>query len=239
MIPLSFFSYVNRRGWQHYFKTYCIPEDLVPRILSPAYFHHYHSQPLAKPIPSVTEKLKEKEGEQQLVLGMGPVQHSLWRLSRLVPLEAIQRQFNKYKGRQSETPSIDDVLAATQSLEIQEGSDGVSLKPFLEKDTVPPSNLSATEKSDGRSTPMSGNGGGWLRVPSLPSYVPFGQVFIDRFPISSCAFICDKNLHAFLSLYSTFSRCLLSVFGMTAICVIVEIRVIWNEIDFVLQNNNG
>lgn len=171
-------DYVNRRGWQHYFKTYCIPEDLVPRILSPAYFHHYHSQPLAKPVPSVTEKVKENEGEQQLVLGMGPVQHSLWRLSRLVPLEAIQRQFNKYKGRQSETPSIDDVLAATQSLEIQEGSDGVSLKPFLEKDTVPPSNLSAAEKSDGRSTPMSGNGGGWLRVPYLPSYVPFGQLYL-------------------------------------------------------------
>lgn len=39
-------SYVHRKGWQHYFKTYCIPEDLVPRILSPAYFHHYNAQPL-------------------------------------------------------------------------------------------------------------------------------------------------------------------------------------------------
>ncbi|KAK7276138.1 hypothetical protein RIF29_17271 [Crotalaria pallida] len=43
-------DYVIRKGWQHYFKSYCIPEDLVPRILSPAYFHHYNAQP--QPMPS-------------------------------------------------------------------------------------------------------------------------------------------------------------------------------------------
>ncbi|CAI0561215.1 unnamed protein product [Linum tenue] len=31
-------DYVHEKGWQHHFKTYCIPEDIVPRFLSPAYF---------------------------------------------------------------------------------------------------------------------------------------------------------------------------------------------------------
>ncbi|KAK7812200.1 putative leucine-rich repeat receptor-like protein kinase [Quercus suber] len=96
----------NRKGWHHYFKSYCIPEDLVPRILSPAYFHHYNGQ--AQSMPSDAEstnismlkreegidKLKEDDGKQ-LVLGLGPVQSSFWRLSRLVPFEGVMRQLNK------------------------------------------------------------------------------------------------------------------------------------------------
>ncbi|KAL1366830.1 hypothetical protein AAHE18_02G006600 [Arachis hypogaea] len=74
-------DYVNRKGWQHYFKSYCIPEDLIPRILSPAYFHHYNN---AQPQSVLSEnetngllsskrgqdsgKPKENDGEQ-LVLG--------------------------------------------------------------------------------------------------------------------------------------------------------------------------
>lgn len=189
------FSYVNGKGWHHYFKTYCIPEDLVPRILSPAYFHHYNSQGPTGPVisgtsPSVskygegfekqkTNRSKENEGEQ-LVLGLGPVQNPFWRLSRLVPIEGLRRQFynrgNKVEPIETSTTdsastsTIDDLVTTPQSLEIEESSDGISLRPLPEKNED-----SKNEKS---STSYSSNGDKkrWRRIPSLPSYVPFGQV---------------------------------------------------------------
>ncbi|KAK9281765.1 hypothetical protein L1049_004670 [Liquidambar formosana] len=198
-------DYVNRKGWQHYFKTYCIPEDLVPRILSPAYFHHYNAQPLSMAAETGTTNLtiskhnegveksragkpKENEGEQ-LVIGLGPVQSSFWRLSRLVPLEGVRRKFNKYKGNQVDpvetsavadsalTSSIDDEVAAPQSLEIQEGSDGISLKPFPDTDKEPQDGA-MTGKLAGKSNANSGGSRAWRQVPYLPSYVPFGQLFL-------------------------------------------------------------
>ncbi|KAK7389317.1 hypothetical protein VNO78_24206 [Psophocarpus tetragonolobus] len=193
-------DYVNRKGWQHYFKSYCIPEDLVPRILSPAYFHHYNAQ--TQPGPSENEtnssifrkheqgigKPKEKDAEQ-LVLGVGPVQRSFWRLSRLVPLEGLRRQLSKHRERQVnfvETNSLPDSLANTligeevvepQSLEIQEGSDGISLKP------LPETNKHSLEvptngKTDTKNNAITGDEGKWRRVPYLPSYVPFGQLYL-------------------------------------------------------------
>ncbi|KAK7350571.1 hypothetical protein VNO77_09342 [Canavalia gladiata] len=193
-------DYVNRKGWQHYFKSYCIPEDLVPRILSPAYFHHYNAQ--TQPVPSENEtnssllrkhdqgvgKPKGNDAEQ-LVLGVGPVQRSFWRLSRLVPLEGLRRQFSKHRERQItsvETNSLPGSLANSlieeevvepQSLEIQEGSDGISLKPFPEtnKNSLEaPTNGKADTKIDA----MTGDEGKWRRVPYLPSYVPFGQLYL-------------------------------------------------------------
>ncbi|XWS76015.1 hypothetical protein CRYUN_Cryun01aG0141400 [Craigia yunnanensis] len=164
-------DYVNRKGWQHYFKSYCIPEDLVPRILSPAYFHRYNAQSLL---------LSSDIG------GVGPVQGPFWRLSRLVPLEAVRRQFKKYRGKQvdpiepsaadSTTASaIEDVVVGPQSLEIQEGTDGISLKPFADTDN------GASDTGSGKLTGKN-NGSGdnkrWRRVPSLPSYVPFGQLYL-------------------------------------------------------------
>ncbi|KAL2488244.1 lipase class 3 family protein [Forsythia ovata] len=191
-------DYVNGKGWQHYFKTYCIPEDLVPRILSPAYFHHYNAHTLApldlEASPSMArsreglekkvEKLKENEGEQ-LVLGLGPVQNSFWRLSRLVPLEGVRRQFLKYRGKKFEqvetsistdsavTSSMDDIVNTPQSLEIEEGSDGISLRPLPEKDEE----ISSKVKN-GKSYGSSGDKKAWRRIPSLPSYVPFGQLYL-------------------------------------------------------------
>lgn len=198
-------DYVNGKGWQHYFKTYCIPEDLVPRILSPAYFHHYNAQTVPilgdggtsdllmskheGPRKQKAEKTKENEGEQ-LVLGLGPVQTSFWRLSRLVPLEGVRRQFNKYQRKQGDsvetssvgnsapTSSLDDMVAATQSLEIQEGSDGISLEPFAEKER-----RTQDEANDGKpfgksNASTSGDTKAWRRVPNLPSYVPFGQLYL-------------------------------------------------------------
>ncbi|PIN01128.1 Triacylglycerol lipase [Handroanthus impetiginosus] len=195
-------DYVNGKGWQHYFKTYCIPEDLVPRILSPAYFHHYNQNHLGpangETTPSMSlysegsekqkaEALKENEGEQ-LVLGLGPVQNSFWRLSRLVPIEGLRRQISKYRGRKVdpvETPvvtdsvgtsAIDDIVAAPQSLEIEESSEGISLRPLPEKNEI--SGGIKNEKSSGNSNSSSGGQRSWRRIPSLPSYVPFGQLYL-------------------------------------------------------------
>ncbi|KAJ0052619.1 hypothetical protein Pint_01462 [Pistacia integerrima] len=198
-------DYVNRKGWQHYFKSYCIPEDLVPRILSPAYFHHYNVQPLqvAAEVESNSlsrskheegversraEKLKENEGEQ-LVLGLGPVQRSFWRLSRLVPLAGIRSQFYKYRGKQggpleassatdsAVASSIEEVTDEPESLEIQEGSDGVSLKPLSDSNNGL-SDVASTSKLAEKSNTYDGDGRKWRTVPSLPSYVPFGQLYL-------------------------------------------------------------
>lgn len=188
-------SYVNRKGWQHYFKSYCIPEDLVPRILSPAYFHHYNAQPLSMPIEKETttssmlkheeavDKLKENEGER-LVLGLGPVQSSFWRLSKLVPLDSVRRYLNKYRVRKvgsveahsmpdsAATNVVEDEVVEAQSLEIQEGSDGISLKPIdTDKDGA-----EVAGRSSQKSAAKNGDGRRWRQVPYLPSYVPFGQV---------------------------------------------------------------
>ncbi|GKU85937.1 hypothetical protein SLEP1_g535 [Rubroshorea leprosula] len=195
-------DYVNNKGWQHYFKSYCIPEDLVPRFLSPAYFDHYNSQTLLSTsevgdaVLSTSkdergaekgraEKLKVNE-EEQLVMGVGPVQSPFWRLSKLVPLEGVRRQLNKYRGKQvgpleatsteSATSSVEDITVRPQSLEIQEGTDGISLRPFSETDNGPLD--VATEKSAGKNNTTGGDNGRWKRLPYLPSYVPFGRVFI-------------------------------------------------------------
>ncbi|KAL4571874.1 hypothetical protein LXL04_018641 [Taraxacum kok-saghyz] len=174
-------DYVNEKGWQQYFKTYCIPEDLVPRILSPAYFHHYNAHSYVPPVDilsSKKSKVKEDERErgrerEQLVLGLGPVNNNpFWRLSKLVPIDAVRRHLNKYNGTSSVNPandsnsnltgSVQDSEDAPQSLEIEEDSDGISLKPF------PVNENSKSKLSDKRKA--------WHRVPALPSYVPFGQV---------------------------------------------------------------
>ncbi|KDP45262.1 hypothetical protein JCGZ_15127 [Jatropha curcas] len=198
-------DYVHEKGWQHYFKSYCIPEDLVPRILSPAYFHHYNAQPLSMPAEvenssqSVSkhqqrieklreQKPKENEGEQ-LVLGLGPVRTSFWRLSRLVPLDGFRRQLNKYTGRQgfsTETSvttncgilsRIEDDVAEPQSLEIQEGSDGISLKVLSDTNNGP-SDVAMDGKLGKKGNDKNGERRNWCGVPYLPSYVPFGQLYL-------------------------------------------------------------
>ncbi|KAK4781977.1 hypothetical protein SAY86_016079 [Trapa natans] len=184
-------DYVNTKGWHGYFKTYCIPEDLVPRILSPAYFHHYNAQMPSMPETdngfvkgeSGIEKKKDNEGEQ-LVLGLGPVQNSFWRLSRLVPLEGVKRQINKYRGKQTDSTepygnhsdAVEDEAIEPQFLEIQEGSDGISLKPISDLGNKP-SDITLAGKSTEK-TQKDADGRRWRRVPYLPSYVPFGQLFL-------------------------------------------------------------
>lgn len=197
-------DYVNRKGWQNYFKTYCIPEDLVPRILSPAYFHHYNvgtphhtpaeaetsvsmSKPGEKLRKQKVERTKENEGEQ-LVLGLGPVQNSFWRLSRLVPLEGVRRQLDRCWGKKvgpensiisdsDVTSLVDDTVTSPQSLEIQEDSDGISLRPLPETD-VDTTGEVKNGKSWGKSSTDHANKRAWRTMPTLPSYVPFGQLYL-------------------------------------------------------------
>lgn len=177
----------------------------MPRILSPAYFHHYNTQ--ASPVRAddddetsyllvprsedklnnlKAEKLRESNAEQ-LVLGLGPMQSSFWRLSKLVPIEAVRRQIYRFRGKSDDPPemsfsndpfrasSIEDAVAAPQSLEIQEDSDGISLKPISEKNRESAGG-SKIEKSSGKINRTGGDNRTWRRVPYLPSYVPFGQV---------------------------------------------------------------
>ncbi|KAJ8899456.1 hypothetical protein K2173_018430 [Erythroxylum novogranatense] len=198
-------DYVHEKGWHHYFKSYCIPEDLVPRILSPAYFHHYNAQPLSTNAEvestngtvskgkgglgkSRAQKLKEN-GREQLVLGLGPVQTSFWRLSRLVPLEGLRRKFNKYTGMQVDltdtssasnpvgASSLEDIVAEPPSLEIQEGSDGISLKPITGTNSRSLGDAIAVQSTE-KTHSTNGDGGNWRQVPYLPSYVPFGQLYL-------------------------------------------------------------
>jgi hypothetical protein len=195
-LVFPFVSYVHKRGWQDYFKSYCIPEDLVPRILSPAYFHHYNAQtPEAsfinkngvkseETMEASAERPKGNNGEQ-LVLGVGPVQKSLWRLSKLVPLEGvrkslsvIQKQTNVFGKAPSQLDSylqskVDESEEPPQSLEIQESSQGIALTPLSDKDGGNAEDNNSTEKINASE---AGGSKRWSRVPSLPSYVPFGEV---------------------------------------------------------------
>ena len=99
----------------------------------------------------------------------------------------MRSQFNKYRAKQVDpvassvtdsavTSSIEDVADEPQSLEIQEGSDGISLKPLAETNNGQ-SNEAINEKLVEKRNTDAGDGRKWRRVPSLPSYVPFGQVY--------------------------------------------------------------
>ncbi|KAJ4814837.1 Lipase class 3-like [Rhynchospora pubera] len=170
-------DYVHEKGWQSYFKTYCMPEDLVPRILSPAYFHHYNNTQSAEPKLEGNKKsansIKQTENgtEPQLVLGLGPVQTSFWRLSKLVPIEAVTRNLRTFWGKSQDAKVLhdttdDETVEVGQSLEICERPDGISLTPIPDKgDQKANSNAAEASKP-------------WGRVPSLPSYVPFGELYL-------------------------------------------------------------
>lgn len=141
------------------------------------------------------DKVKENEGER-LVLGLGPVQSSFWRLSKLVPLESVKRQLNKYRLRKVDSVGVgtystsdsaatnlgEDEVVEAQSLEIQEGSDGISLKPIsdINKEAA---DVARAGRPTQKSAIKNGDDRRWRRVPYLPSYVPFGQVnpYLDDF----------------------------------------------------------
>ncbi|VAI57570.1 unnamed protein product [Triticum turgidum subsp. durum] len=191
-------DYVHRRGWQYYFKSYCIPEDVVPRILSPAYFHHYNAQTteasFANRVDVRSEENKKISTEgavdnnrEQLVLGVGPVQKSLWRLSKLVPVEGVrkslsvlQKQANIFEKASTQLDSylqakVDESEEEPWSLEIQEGSEGIALTPLSDNHGGTTEEHNRTEKINSSKVGCSKR---WSRVPSLPSYIPFGELYL-------------------------------------------------------------
>lgn len=195
-------EYVHRNGWQRHFRTYCIPEDVVPRILSPAYFQHYIEQLSEGDSPSTAfnpssasaangsnveeprvQKATPNEGER-LVLGLGPVQNSFHRLSRLVPIFGVQKQLDWFRGRKEDAnaPKGDDsdsTLKATsslQALEIHEEADGVTFRPSPNADKISSEVIKkkSTESKESRKEEYVQ----WYKVPNLPTYVPFGQLYL-------------------------------------------------------------
>ncbi|XP_044419586.1 uncharacterized protein [Triticum aestivum] len=191
-------DYVHRRGWQYYFKSYCIPEDVVPRILSPAYFHHYNAQTpeasFANRVDVRSEENKKTSTEgavdnnrEQLVLGVGPVQKSLWTLSKLVPVEGVrkslsvlQKQANIFEKASTQLDSylqskVDESEEEPWSLEIQESSEGIALTPLSDNHGGTTEENNRTEKINSSKVGCSKR---WSRVPSLPSYIPFGELYL-------------------------------------------------------------
>lgn len=190
-------DYVHKKGWHQHFRTYCIPEDLIPRILSPAYFQHYRSQSsISQPQGSmisgskadqlgetVSSRLKETSNEgERLVLGLGPLQNSLWRISKLVPLVGGPKP-SKSKSldakdeisNSSSSFSLKDELLP-ESLAIQEGAEAVALTSLTQ---ITDDKRSVSEPGKAPSTEPRSNTVDWRsRVPSLPSYVPFGQLLL-------------------------------------------------------------
>ncbi|KAG0584295.1 hypothetical protein KC19_3G200400 [Ceratodon purpureus] len=196
-------DYVHKKGWQHHFRTYCIPEDVIPRILSPAYFQHFRSQ-IAEPSVSVQQNgvpkdevdkkqsgqivQESKTGAEPLVVGVGPTPpNPFWRISRLAPLAGagVQTSMQWFKGKRKEdingqldAPASGEGNVATssgsiQALKIHEDSEGVAL---MEGEAKLPS-------GDGKPEVKSGGvAAEWLErvpsLPSLPSYVPFGELYL-------------------------------------------------------------
>ncbi|KAL9228371.1 hypothetical protein vseg_003960 [Gypsophila vaccaria] len=228
-------DYVIRKGWHHYFKSYCIPEDVIPRVLSPAYFDHYNAQTSSFDGAVVTsndnqgdvgvnlkpgklnegqvEKLNKNNGEQ-LVLGVGPLQIPFWRLARLVPLEGIRKHLPGQKVNQpvksssvvdpeSATSLSNDNAAGPQSLEIEEGSDVVSLKPISKVD-VEASTSDTMSNTLEKSGKLEGDRASWGQMPYLPSYVPFGELYL--LGTSSVESLSDAEYSKLTSVKSVFAE---------------------------------
>ncbi|XLR00422.1 hypothetical protein HN51_055224 [Arachis hypogaea] len=70
---------------------------------------------------------------------------------------------------------IEEEVVEPQSLEIQEDSDGISLKPFPDSDKHS-LELAKNGKTNTKGNIITGDERKWRRVPYLSSYVPFGQV---------------------------------------------------------------
>ncbi|XP_057534674.1 uncharacterized protein LOC130813013 isoform X2 [Amaranthus tricolor] len=160
------------------------------------------------------QKLKGNGGEQ-LVLGVGPIQSPFWRLSRLVPIEGIRNRLTGQEGTEasvtgpavtgsdSATSSSTDNPTTPQSLEIEEGSDGVSLKLISESD-VKESPSDSARKIPEKNGSNERNGRAWGRMPTLPSYVPFGELYL--LGPSSVDTLSDAEYSKLTSVKSVFSE---------------------------------
>jgi hypothetical protein len=186
-------DYVHRKGWQQHFQTYCIPEDIIPRILSPAYFRHYRSQAVDFiGLQTMEEQvdtngnlaLKNRNGDQ-MALGIGPVPSPFWRIPRLVPLASVQKsvQWFKSRGEEAETgrqvagTNSEGDVTPVQPLEIKEATDRVALASVSSESNLAAQDLKPVTSGKREQSPV--RPADWRnRVPSLPSYVPFGQLYL-------------------------------------------------------------
>jgi len=130
------------------------------------------------------QKATPNEGER-LVLGLGPVQNSFHRLSRLVPILGVQKQLDWFRGRKEDAnaPSKEDNSDSTlketsslQALEIHEEADGVTFRPSPDADKISSEvfKKKSTESKESRKAEYIQ----WYKVPILPTYVPFGQLHL-------------------------------------------------------------
>lgn len=183
-------SYVHEKGWHGHFRTYCIPEDLIPRILSPAYFQQYRSQAqqqgglidsMANTLggsketqPGLGDNSKLEQGTANTeaegmsdALGSSPLKSSLQRLSALVPLIGGPRPFYRLKSNLStkSNTSLKSEGSSLEPLALKEVSGAASMASVSQSVDIDRSELAKSAATDWRN-----------RVPSLPSYVPFGQV---------------------------------------------------------------
>eukprot|EP01018_Ginkgo_biloba_P014075 Gb_23377 [translate_table: standard] len=75
------------------------------------------------------------------------------------------------------TSNLDVGEASPQSLEIEEGVDGIALTPLSGMDKSSSEVIGNTTTIQSREA-KSGESVHWHRVPSLPSYIPFGQLYL-------------------------------------------------------------
>eukprot|EP00250_Pteridium_aquilinum_P017677 c23734_g1_i2 orf=409-3576(+) len=188
-------DYVYEKGWHGHFRTYCIPEDLIPRLLSPAYFQHYRSQALSQggltdsiantvngsqdSQPSPTDSINLERGLAAAAEEVLPLQSSLQRLSALVPLIGGPKPFNPLKRRNpfskaNDTTKSDATRKSEESIpetstlkEVPGAASMASVSQSVDIDRSASAELAKSAAADWRK-----------RVPSLPSYVPFGQLFL-------------------------------------------------------------
>lgn len=189
-------DYVYEKGWHGHFRTYCIPEDLIPRILSPAYFQHFRSQaqPLSDPLANGgsqgsqlphNDSLKLERGLASAqvkpdILESSPLQSSLQRISALVPLIGGPKPFHPLKNRNpfaktslkekhDKDAKVEESSREPLDLKDVAGSAALaSVSQSVDIDRI----ASAGELANSASVDWRN------RVPSLPSYVPFGQLFL-------------------------------------------------------------
>ncbi|MCO5591357.1 hypothetical protein L7F22_045339 [Adiantum nelumboides] len=192
-------DYVYEKGWHSHFRTYCIPEDLIPRILSPAYFQHFRSQaqPQGESSDSLSNTFTGSQGSQLArndgvkferslaaatpvegkrdILDSSPLQSSLQRISALVPIIGGPKPFHPLKSRNpfSKTNANrkrDKDVNVEESLDMKEIAGSASLawvSQTVGVDGIASAELAKSATVDWRN-----------RVPSLPSYVPFGKLFL-------------------------------------------------------------
>ncbi|KAL3682223.1 hypothetical protein R1sor_000245 [Riccia sorocarpa] len=198
-------DYVHRKGWQQHFRSYCIPEDLVPRLLSPGYFQHYRlakgaAEAVAQPLEKEEDAGENGEAPEipgavengRMILGLGPFPKYMWRLPKLVPLVGKPKRFQWIKtagGEQKEASGGQESSAVANadasSADNQENQDGAAALTVLTSenetgieavlDTEKATTL--TVKGDDKDI-KKGNPANWVPRSPIPSYVPFGELFL-------------------------------------------------------------